>query len=152
MKLFNFCNLKRDILIIESFGMPINIKSSIEKVKILLANRLTIIVRIFSIVSAILYVVFLYDVAFPWYAYTVELFVKAFFGYLVYGILGNFGLFLITTKVAKNFRLLSTIFYIPTLIITPLVVGNFLRHYSTIFVFFLSIIIYYKFNPWRKSE
>ena len=123
-------------------------------------SKLILIIRIFSIISTGLYVAFLYDNAFPWSDvtpwpdyYTIKLVVWAFFEFLFYGVVGNFGLLFITTKKAKKHRLLATISYIPSILITPIVMGLFLLGYLGMIIFFLSsVFIYYKFNPWRQND
>ena len=114
--------------------------------------RVSLTIRSLSILFAGLYVVFFYEVAFPWYAYTVKRFVLAFFGYLMYGIGCNFGLFFITTTKAREMKVWATILYIPTFFITPIVVGAFLSYLGIFILFLCSIFVYYYFNPWRKSD
>ena len=114
--------------------------------------RFSLFVRFLSALFTALYIKFFYDVLFPWYAYTAKLFVKAFLIYLIYGIGCNFGLFFITTNRAKKMKIWATILYIPTFVVTPLVVGSFQPYYLGIAVVFLcSLFIYYCFNPWGNN-
>ena len=122
-------------------------------------SRLILIIRIFSIIAIGLYVAFLYDNAFPWSDvapwpdyYTIKLVIWAFFEFSFYGMVGNFGLLFITTKKAKKHRLLATICYIPSILITPIIVGVYFLGYAGILTTFLaSIFVYYYFNPWRNN-
>ena len=115
-------------------------------------NKFALSVQILSLLLVCLYIVFFYKIAFPWYAYTTKRFVLAFFGYLLYGFGCNFGLFFITTTKAKEMRVLATILYSPTVLVTPLVVSLFSPYYpSVIATFLFSLLIYYYFNPWRQD-
>ena len=115
-------------------------------------HRFRLFIRTVALLLAILYVVFFYKLVFPWYAYTTKRFVLAFFGYLAYGIGCNFGLFFITTRKAKTMKVLATILYLPTVLITPLVISLFSPYYpSVIAAFLFSLMTYYHFNPWRKD-
>ena len=120
--------------------------------KIKYYDKPSLLVRIFAILLVALYIVFFYQVAFPWYAYTTKRFVFAFFVYLAYGLGCNIGLFLITTKKAKKMRVLTTMLYLPSSFITPLVVSVFIPYASAVLAtFLLSLFIYYYFNPWRRN-
>ena len=111
----------------------------------------TLLIRLLSVCFTGLYITFFFEVHFDWYAYSLQQFIYAFFVYLIYGIIGNFGLFFITTKISKKIKLWATFFYIPTLFITPIVVGAFTPYYSSMIILFLcAIFVYYYFNPWRK--
>ena len=114
--------------------------------------RMTFIIRTLSILSIALYIIFFYQVLFEWYAYTLKYFIAQFFVYLTYGIVCNFGLFFITTEKAKKMKVWSTIFYLPSIFITPLIIGAFQSYYTGIFIIFLIfILIYVHFNPWKNS-
>lgn len=111
-----------------------------------------LLIRTFSILFTGLYIVFFYQVLFEWYAYTLRYFIAQFFVYLIYGIGCNFGLFFITTDKAKKTKIWTTIFYLPTMFVTPIVVGAFQPYYTGIFIAFLiSILIYCHFNPWKNN-
>ena len=77
---------------------------------------------------------------------------------LVFAILFNFGLFFITTKSAKKFRVTATILYAPTVLITPFMVGpafmlmgpDFLGVVGIVVLFLLSLLVFYYFYPWRQ--
>lgn len=68
--------------------------------------------------------------------------------WLIGSILYNFGLYFITTKWAKKWKLVSVLLYIPTLVIAPVKVGG---HYWW-FILLLSILILIKYFPWKKSN
>ncbi len=113
----------------------------------------SLFIRCLSVLFVCIYIAFLYDTAFDWYAYTLRYFLLAFCEFFIYGIGCNFGLFFITTKKAKKMKIWSTIFYIPTFLLTPFVVGALSPYYSGIFIVFLSaIFVYYYFNPWRSYD
>ncbi|MCY4524141.1 MAG: hypothetical protein OXB84_05325 [Halobacteriovoraceae bacterium] len=82
----------------------------------------------------------------------------------------NFGLFFITTKAAKKFRISATMVYLPCIFLTPTVLTswstryigtlnlgmlniNIPLYYLSIFMFFLFFLaIYIYFYPWRDSN
>ena len=117
--------------------------------------RLSLWVRAFSALSVPIYVVFGYRIISLFQPYSREAFTKSFFVYLVCGLVCNLGLFFITTKWARLTtmgRVGATILYLPTFFITPIVVGYFsYSRTGIIFIFLLSVYIYYRFNPWRKT-
>lgn len=114
--------------------------------------KLCLFVKCLSIILVGLYVKFLYDAIFEWYAYTPQYFIRSFIEYTIIGMICNFGLFFMTTKAAQKFKVWATIFYLPTFFITPMVVGNYLSKYiiSGVIPFSGAIFIYYHLNPWRK--
>ena len=115
-------------------------------------SKFALSIQILSLLLVCLYIIFFYKLLFPWYAYTVKRFVLAFFAYLAYGVGCNFGLFFITTIKARSMRVLATILYSPTVLVTPLVVSLFSPYYpSVIATLLFSLLIYYCFNPWRKD-
>jgi hypothetical protein len=71
-----------------------------------------------------------------------------FLSWLFMSIICNFGLFFITTKLRKQFKIISTILYLPTLLVSPMIVPN----NNVIFFYFISILIFIKYFPWRKND
>ncbi len=150
-----------------------NFITSIFNRKNLANHKFTFFIRFFSLLFVFLYVKFLFDVSFPWYAYTFKRFVAFFIISMGYGVLGNLGLFFITTKWAKRWKILATILYVPSIFITPVVVGAFLSYFiriiisifmrsltweswlpysiSIIIVFLSSLLVYRYFNPWKAN-
>ena len=81
----------------------------------------------------------------------------------------NFGLFFITTKLAKKFKISATMIYLPCIFLLPSVLtswsthfietpilglfsANILLYYLSIFIFFLVFLaIYTYFYPWRDT-
>ena len=109
-------------------------------------------IRFLSILFVGLYIEVLYRASFDWYAYSLKYFITAFIVFLIYGILCNFGLFFITTSMAKKYRFFSTFLYLPTFFITPFVVGTYLYYLWLVLIpFGATIMIYCYFNPWKKS-
>ena len=118
-----------------------------------LRRKITLLVRLLSVFLTGAYIVFLYKVHFEWYAYSLAYFIFAFFVFLVYGLIANFGLFFITTKKARKMRFLATGFYVPTVLVTPIVVNYFVVYIiGTLLFFLLMIANYFYFNPWRKND
>lgn len=129
-----------------------SILTSVVQLKVKDNRKVVLSIRVLSVLIVALYIVFFYKVAFPWYAYTAKLFVLSLIDYLTYGIGCNFGLFFITTTKAKKMKILATILYSPTVLITPMVVSLFSPYApSVIATFLLSLLIFYYFNPWRRN-
>ena len=118
-----------------------------------LRKKIILFVRFLSVFLTGTYIVFLYEVLFAWYAYSLTYFIAQFFVYLIYGILANYGLFFITMQSAKTMRFCATAFYIPTVLVSPIVASSFINSSIIVFVFFfLAIINFFYFNPWRKND
>ena len=115
------------------------------------SRKLILCIRFLALVFVVVYVVALFDAAFDWYAYTLRYFIRSLIVFSGYGAIGNFGLFFITTKRAKKMRIFSTICYIPTVFLTPIITAQYVV-WSLPIVFFASLIIYWRFNPWRQNE
>ena len=110
------------------------------------------LIRLLSIIFVGIYIVFFYQVLFQWYEYSLEYFIRSFFLYLVIGLVCNGGLFFITTPLAKKVKVLATFLYIPTFLITPLILGSIEPYYMGIFVVFTGVaFVYYWFCPWRNN-
>ena len=107
-------------------------------------------IRVLSVVFAGLYVVFFYDLFYS-SAFEGRSHIKTnLAAYSISGVICNFGLFFITTDWARKMRLLTTLFYIPVLFITPIIVAVFSNDIGGCFFFLLFIFVYFYFNPWRK--
>ena len=118
-----------------------------------LRRQITLFVRLLSVLLTGAYIVFFYKVHFEWYAYSLAYFISQFFVYLIHGVLANYGLFFITMKIAKNMRFCATVFYVPTVLVSPIVASSFINSSIIVFVFFfLAIINFFYFNPWRKND
>ena len=116
------------------------------------SRKLVACIRILSLVFIVFYVLFFFKYAFNWYAYTTLSFFWALTVYSGIGAVCNFGLFFITTKKAKEMKIFSTLCYIPTVLITPIMVIYALRTPWGIPIAFLgSIVVYCRFNPWRNN-
>ena len=116
------------------------------------------IVRVAAVFSTILYMVCFFEMYYgrDWMiqehpASPHELFIL----YFLEGFGVNFGLYFITTMAAKRHRVLSTFIYIPSVFISPLVngyvVGLIGFPWGEIVFFAWSLIVYFCFNPWRKT-
>lgn len=66
-------------------------------------------------------------------------------------IICNVGLLLITLDIAKKYKKISTLFFIPSVTITPVIAGLYF-----IPAFFLILVVdtyfFIKLNPWKKDE
>ena len=70
-----------------------------------------------------------------------------------FAIILSFGLYFITTKQAKHHRILSTLLYLPALAIPPSLTIYFTDNLLIILASpILSVLIYYRLNPWRRTE
>ena len=106
------------------------------------SDKFTIFIRFLAILFVPLYVLSLYSNIFEWYpSYTFVYFVQAFFHYLYYGIILNFGLYFITTKRAKKYKITATVFYLPTIIISPFFIGPLFDSYGAIFFYMVAICL-----------
>ena len=113
--------------------------------------KFCLFVRCLSIFLVGLYVKFLYDAIFEWYAYTPQYFIRSFIEFTIIGAVCNFGLFFMTTKAAKKFRVWATIFYLPTFFIAPFAIVQYLPHITYVVISFSgTVYIYWYFNPWKK--
>ncbi len=119
-------------------------------------NPLTIFVRAVALFSLISYMTVFYDMSSDQTLYTKKYLISQFIRYFAYGFICNFGLYFITTQMAKKHCILSTLFYLPTVFSTPFFSGHILGRIlgrgdlfvTTFFIF--SLFIYYYFNPWRN--
>ena len=129
------------------------------------------LIRLLSMVFVAVYVLFFYQGTFPWRVVSREYFIKISFFYLAIGLICNGGLFFITIQYAKKAKVLATLFYIPTFLITPWVVGSLATlfypstftstplilgsikpYYMGVFVVFTgAAFVYYRFCPWRNN-
>ena len=75
------------------------------------------------------------------------LLVKIFF----IAIISNFGLVLITLDIAKIYKKIATILFVPSLTITPVIVGLYFIP-AFFIMLFANIYFFIKLNPWRKDE
>lgn len=75
------------------------------------------------------------------------LLVKIFF----IAIISNLGLALITLDIAKIYKKITTLFFVPSLTITPVIVGIYFIP-AFFIMLFANIYIFIKLNPWRKDE
>ena len=125
----------------------------------------TSFVRFFFLFSVISFVIVCYNS----FCLVID-FIHFVFCIIVYSpcaIICNAGLYFITTELSKNYRILSTILYLPSIFISPFFTGRVLDtmlimlifpnytydgYLSIIAVFILSLYIYYHFNPWRKTK
>jgi hypothetical protein len=73
------------------------------------------------------------------------------FKILFVAIICNVGLILITLDIAKKYKKISTLFFIPSVTITPVIAGLYF-----IPAFFLILVVnayfFIKLNPWGKNE
>ena len=142
--------------------MDFNLEVAIKDIK---KRPFVVFVRFLFLFSVTSYIIVFYNSFF----FVTDLghrhFILRFLTYLAYGVAYNIGLYFITTELAKSYRVLSTILYLPTMIISPFFVGHILgrifvspfsmkltriHDIPIIALFILSFFIYYYFNPWRK--
>ena len=133
----------------------------------------TAFVRFFFLFSLISFVIVCYD---SWFSSRdLRYFVFFFTNSIVYSIICNIGFYLITTELPKQYRILSTILYLPSIFVSPfftvhmldpilteLIFPKYIYYVFTnytyngslllIALFLLSLYIYYHFNPWRKIK
>lgn len=75
------------------------------------------------------------------------LLVKIFF----IAIISNLGLALLSLDIAKTYKKIATLLFVPSLTITPVIVG--LYFIPAFFIMLLANIYFFiKLNPWRKNE
>ena len=129
-------------------------------------SKFAIFIRFVAILFVPLYILFLFKYieylkhvksAIDWYSnpfphlfyYFFPYFIEAFFRYLFYGILCNFGLYFITTNRAKTYKVFATLFYLPTILATPVIIGRHLDWYGYLF-YIWPLFVYWWFYPWRR--
>ena len=109
-----------------------------------------IFIRVVFLLSIVSYMMFFYDRFFIWSFYTKKYFIFQFIRYFIFGLICNFGLYFITTEKARRYRVFATLFYLPSIFISPFIHGYWSDYDGPILVLFaLSFCIYYYFNPWR---
>jgi glucose-6-phosphate-specific signal transduction histidine kinase len=69
----------------------------------------------------------------------------------IVAIVCNIGLLLITLDVAKKYKKTSTLFFIPSITITPVMVGLYFIP-AFFIVLFMNTYFFIKLNPWKKDE
>ncbi len=57
----------------------------------------------------------------------------------------------IALNIAKKYKKIATLCYIPSVIITPIVIGMYFIP-AFLIVLILNVYIFIKFNPWKKDE
>ena len=132
-------------------------------------KRLAVFVRITAVVFALLYVWSLYAGLFDfgrfvklrvlgeivslktdWYDYN-NFSWKDIVRFLILGISANAGMFFITTHAARRFKILATIIYIPSVLVTPCIFGVWIPSYACFALLCIfPIVIYDSFNPWMR--
>lgn len=63
----------------------------------------------------------------------------------------NAGLFLITLDIAKKYKKTLTLFFIPSITITPVIVGLYFIP-AFFIVMIMNTYFFIKLNPWKKDE
>ena len=84
---------------------------------------IVIFVRLMFLLSMMSYMAVSYDMFFVWSFYTKKYFIFQFIRYFIFGLICNFGLYFITTEKAKRYRVLATLFYLPSIFISPFISG-----------------------------
>lgn len=70
---------------------------------------------------------------------------------LTIAIVCNAGIAILTLNIVKKFKIMSTLAYLPSIIITPLIVAFYFLPGFFISIG-LNIYLFVKFNPWKKYE
>ena len=153
---------KRRSFTLEFKQTDFNLKVAIKYVK---KRPFVVFVRFLFLFSVTSYIIVFYNSFFFVTDLSHRHFILRFLTYLAYGVAYNIGLYFITTELAKFYRVLSTILYLPTMIFSPFCMDYVLGHifpFSTeytqghdvplILLVILSFFIYYHFNPWRKMR
>ena len=66
-------------------------------------------------------------------------------------IIYNIGIVLISLEFAKTYKKISTLSYIPSVTITPVIAGLYFIP-AFFIVLIVNIYFFIKFNPWKKNE
>ena len=110
---------------------------------------LTLFVRTLSLVFIPLYVWGTFSLQFEWYRYTLAYFIGFFILASYWSLIVNGGAFFITTEAARRYPLTATGCYLPTVLTTPIVLGGKIDYIIIATLFFGSIFIYFRLNPWK---
>ena len=144
--------------------MNFSLKKSFENAK---KRPFVVFVRLLFLFSLTSYIIVRYNSFFIFKDLSHRHFIHRFLTFLVYGVAYNFGIYFITTEAAKSYRILSTILYLPAVILSPMCMDFVLdRIFFSLFseeypkghgipllaLIPLSFFIYYCFNPWRKVK
>ena len=110
-------------------------------------NRLKYLLWILSVVLASLYIHCMIYFPLDPFKLSPILIVKIFF----IAIICNLGLAFVTFDIAKSYKKIATLLFIPSLTITPVIVGLYFIP-GFLIMLFANIFFYIKLNPWRKDE
>lgn len=113
-------------------------------------RNLALFVRTVSVSFVPLYMWSLFDLKFEWYRYTLEYFIAFLVGTFFWGVVINAAPFLLTCPTAKQYPFTATGCYLPTIFLTPLIIGIQINAAVVAVLFFGALSIYFLFNPWRK--
>ncbi|MFN8369575.1 MAG: hypothetical protein U0T83_02995 [Bacteriovoracaceae bacterium] len=69
----------------------------------------------------------------------------------IVAILGNIGLIFISLNIARKYKLVTTLAFLPSVLITPIIAGLYFIP-AFIIVLILNICLFIKLNPWKKDE
>ena len=109
-------------------------------------------IRFVSLVFIPLYILSFYKFVFEWYRYTLAYFIEEFFFYFFIGIFCNFGFYFITTEKARKYKIFATLAYLPTVLITPFVIGAFFDSWAGTLFYVWPLCVFLYFNPWKKID
>ena len=110
-------------------------------------NRLKYLLWILSVALASLYIHCMIYFPLDPFRLSPTLLVKIFF----IAIICNLGLAFVTFDIAKIYKKIATLLFIPSLTITPAIVGLYFIP-GFLIMLFANIFFFIKLNPWRKDE